>query len=167
MYFILEEKFRSRVKSYTFDLSDLKVEDDFERMSLLDGIAKKMTKIIPRRYVTTTLACKPRNRPKHATTYSDLYIGERTKIGEGSFGVVYKGMYNGDPVAIKVIKYTEFDVGFVEEFCKGMCRIAFHEWHDINAFILMLWRSRAPSSFHIGTPQHCSVHRSLCGATRH
>jgi len=49
LYFVLEERFRSRVKSYTFDLSDLPPEEDLERRKLLDGIANKMRKIIPKR----------------------------------------------------------------------------------------------------------------------
>lgn len=111
-YFVLEQKFRSRVMSYTFDVSRL--EEDLERVSLLDGVARKMSKSIPK---------------------SELYIGDREKIGEGSYGVVYKGVYNGEDVAIKVIKHTEDDVAFVEEFCKEVLALSELSHPNIVRFI--------------------------------
>jgi predicted Ser/Thr protein kinase len=111
-YFVLEQKFRSRIMSYTFDTS--RHEEDLERVNLLDGVARKMSKSIPK---------------------SDLYIGDREKIGEGSFGVVYKGVYNGEDVAIKVIKHTEDDVAFVEEFCKEVLALAELSHPNIVRFI--------------------------------
>lgn len=55
---------------------------------------------------------------------SNLYISRSEKLGEGAFGVVYKGKYDGRPVAVKIIKNADVELAFIEEFGKEVEALA-------------------------------------------
>ncbi len=53
-----------------------------------------------------------------------MYISRSEKLGEGAFGVVYKGKYDGRPVAVKIIKNADVELAFIEEFGKEVEALA-------------------------------------------
>eukprot|EP01121_Diplochlamys_sp_Union-15-3_P005607 TRINITY_DN1593_c0_g1_i2.p1 TRINITY_DN1593_c0_g1~~TRINITY_DN1593_c0_g1_i2.p1 ORF type:complete len:274 (-),score=38.28 TRINITY_DN1593_c0_g1_i2:95-916(-) len=57
------------------------------------------------------------------------------KLGEGAAGVVYKGIYNGEEVAVKLIKYTDIEISFLEDFCKEVEAMASVNHPNIVKFI--------------------------------
>ena len=48
------------------------------------------------------------------------------KIGEGSFGVVYSGMFRSNKVAVKVMKMTEYNDRIIDEFNLNVHTTTFH-----------------------------------------
>jgi predicted Ser/Thr protein kinase len=103
------------ITTYTMAFAlEQQVEEDKEREHLLAGIEQKMTRVIKR---------------------SNLYISRSEKLGEGAFGVVYKGKYDGKPVAVKIIKNADVELAFIEEFGKEVEALASVSHPNIVKFI--------------------------------
>ena len=88
---------------------------------MLAGIERKMTRVIKRRYARIFGALY---RLTFFIVSSNLYISRSEKLGEGAFGVVYKGKYDGKPVAVKIIKNADVELAFIEEFGKEVEALA-------------------------------------------